>query len=107
MLCFVDAPVVQPFQFPDQVEIGKITSVICGVVSGKAPFTFKWYKDGNIVQGDSISTQRKTSTLVIDPVQKSSGGNYTCVVSSSEGKGSYSSTLTVRGKVKIITLLFK
>lgn len=89
---------MQPFQFPDQVEIGKTASVMCAVVSGKQPFDFKWFKDGKVLDNKIINTQRKISNLVIDPVEKSSGGNYTCIVSNAAGKGSFSATLTIRGR---------
>lgn len=68
-------------------------------MSGKPPFTFKWYKNGKILNSETIiNTQKKVSNLIIDPVDKTSAGNYTCAVSNSDGKDSYSDILTVRGK---------
>lgn len=97
---------MQPFQFPDQVEIGQTTSTMCAVVSGKPPFVFKWYKDGSLLEGDGINTQRKISNLIIDPVHKSSRGNYTCIVSNADGKGSYSAFLRIKGKVSFLKNCF-
>lgn len=73
---------------------------MCSVKKGQAPFSFKWYKNGNIVDGSSKEmTNDKISTLVIDPVKADSAGNYTCVVSNSHGSSSYSSILIVKCKL--------
>lgn len=86
--------------------MGKTISVICTVMSGKSPFTFKWYKNGKILNSETIiNTQKKVSYLVIDPVEKSSAGNYTCVVSNADGKDSYSDILTVKGEIVLMSVM--
>lgn len=102
-----DALSIQPFHFPEQIEMGKTISVICTVMSGKSPFTFKWYKNGKILNSETIiNTQKKVSYLVIDPVEKSSAGNYTCVVSNADGKDSYSDILTVKGEIVLMSVMY-
>lgn len=90
---------IQPFHFPENIQIGKTVSITCSVMSGNAPFDFMWYKNGYNLLGESItSTHKKVATLVIDPISKTSGGNYTCVVRNAVGNDSFSAILYVRGK---------
>lgn len=70
-------------------------------MSGKAPFSFKWFKNGKLLQEEGLSnTHRKVSNLIIDPILETSGGNYTCVVSNADGKDNFSATLTIKGMLK-------
>lgn len=72
---------------------------MCSVIRGQTPLTFKWYKNGKLMDESSKeATADKFSALVIDPVRATSAGNYTCVVSNSYGSSSYSSLLVVKCK---------
>lgn len=69
------------------------------IMNGQSPFKFLWYKDGKVIKdAGNIKTFDKISSLSIDPVVKSSSGNYTCSVSNAFGKNSYSAILKVKGK---------
>lgn len=101
MLIFAESPRIQPFQFPQHIQIGYKTSVTCMIMRGDPPVSYQWYKNGkkiNPTSRVSVETHEKFSTLVFDPVEESSVGNYTCVVSSAHGKDNYSAYLTVRCK---------
>ncbi|XP_054724333.1 cell adhesion molecule DSCAM-like [Uloborus diversus] len=99
-----EAPIIQPFSFPENVRIGHTLSIACTVMKGKPPFEFSWQKNNKILKRSvSINTQEKVSTLLIDPVTKESTGNYTCIVSNVFGKNSFSSYLSVRAPPSWIT----
>lgn len=70
---------------------------MCSVIRGQTPLTFKWFKNGNLIdKSTKKNTHDKFSALTIDPVKATSAGNYTCVVSNSVGSSSYSSLLVVK-----------
>ncbi|XP_035230458.1 Down syndrome cell adhesion molecule-like protein Dscam2 [Stegodyphus dumicola] len=99
-----DAPLIQPFNFPENVKIGHTLSVACTVMKGKPPFKFIWHKNGNVLkEGATINTLEKVSSLIIDPVVKQSRGNYSCTVSNAFGKNSYSAFLSIRAPPSWIT----
>lgn len=69
-------------------------------MQGGAPFSYQWYKNGKVLQEAAhinVESNEKFSTLVLDPVENSSIGNYTCVVSSPYGRDNYTAFLTVKG----------
>lgn len=69
---------------------------------GQAPFTYKWYKNGELIPKSSKENSNdKFSTLVIDPIKPNSAGNYTCIVTNAHGSNSYSALLVVRCEYKI------
>lgn len=70
---------------------------MCMVRNGQAPFKFLWKKDGKDLKNSDIKVFEKVASLTIDPVEKSSSGNYTCIVSNSFGKNTYSAVLKVKG----------
>ncbi|XP_035230448.1 Down syndrome cell adhesion molecule-like protein Dscam2 [Stegodyphus dumicola] len=93
-----DAPKIQKFQFPTKLEVNEKTSVTCMLRRGQPPYVFRWFKDGKEIENGgeiTIQTSKFLSTLLVNPVTHAAAGNYTCVVSNSEGKDSYSSSLTV------------
>lgn len=98
---FVDAPKIQPFHFPEDVKIGHNIVVTCAVMKGKTPLKFMWLKDGKSLRdAATVNNLEKASNLFIDPVMKSSSGNYTCVAENAIGRNSYSALLNVKGKFK-------
>lgn len=91
---------IQPFSFPENVKIGKTVGVMCTVMDGQPPFKFLWEKDGSVLKnGVNINILEKVSSLSVDPVVKTSSGNYTCIVSNSFGRSSYSAFLKVKGEL--------
>ncbi|GFS52415.1 titin [Trichonephila inaurata madagascariensis] len=93
-----DAPEIVPFHLSAKLKIGDNANILCSVIRGQVPLSFKWYKNGKLLKNLSkeANSNEKFSTLVIDPVTATSAGNYTCVVSNSYGKSSYSTMLIVR-----------
>ncbi|XP_023220980.1 titin-like [Centruroides sculpturatus] len=91
-------PKIKPFHFTSDVREGQRQQVTCTVTKGDSPFSFEWKKDNvdtkkfsgiNIV--DVAITD--TSLLNIPSVQAEHIGNYTCIVSNSEGTDSYTAVL--------------
>lgn len=92
-------PEIQPFLPSHKLKIGDAANFMCSVIRGQTPLTFKWYKNGKLIDKSSKeATNDKFSALVIDPVKATSAGNYTCVASNSFGSSSYSSLLVVKCK---------
>ncbi|XP_035230461.1 neurotrimin-like [Stegodyphus dumicola] len=96
-----ESPKIQPFQFPKHIQIGDKTSVQCLIMRGHSPVSYKWYKNGHSLKetkGISVESNEKFSTLLLDPVEEASVGNYTCSVNSPYGSDNYSAFLSVKGK---------
>ncbi|GFT91507.1 titin [Nephila pilipes] len=93
-----DAPEIHPFHPPAKLKIGDSANIFCSVTRGQVPLSFKWYKNGQLLENHSkeVHNDEKFSALVINSVTATSAGNYTCVVSNSFGKNSYSTLLVVR-----------
>ena len=71
-------------------------------VTGSAPFTYQWSKNGAAVTGNTSAT---TATLTLANINATDAGSYTCVVTN--GAGSVTSgtfTLTVNATPAAITL---
>lgn len=91
---------IQPFQFPQSIQRGDKTSVMCMIMRGNSPATYQWYRNGKILKETGsihVDSNEKFSTLVIDPVQETSVGNYTCSVKTNSGSDDYSAFLSVKG----------
>lgn len=98
---FTEPPQIQPFQFPPEIKKGDTASIVCAVMRGTSPFTFSWFRNGKSLKNNERVNQifnNKVSTLVIESVDESSSGNYTCVVNSKSGRDNYTASLKVRGK---------
>ncbi|XP_067138832.1 cell adhesion molecule DSCAM-like [Centruroides vittatus] len=95
-----EMPQIQPFSFPKDISLGQKASATCTARSGHPPFGFSWKKDGQDIQIYSpkvtVETIRDFSVIVIDPVDISVAGNYTCILSTSTGTSSYSTYLEVK-----------
>lgn len=80
---------------------GQKTKALCTVLEGVGPFKFLWYKnDQTIGSSNSVTIQNNEdySVLFINSLSVDHSGNYSCVVTSSMGRDSYSSQLVVNGK---------
>lgn len=95
---------MSPFVFPDHLEEGMRASTICSVVSGDSPITIKWFKDGRDIQKEAIdsiqivSITEFVSSLIIDRLDRSFSGNYTCKASSQVGSVNFTTSMLVRAR---------
>lgn len=93
-----DAPKIQPFYFPKNLTSGKNVKIICSSTEGTHPLTFEWYKDGIPVSHSShitIKSDEDYTLLNIDSATWEDAGNYTCVLSNSQGSDSHTAILSV------------
>lgn len=94
-------PEVKPFHFSGGLKPGKRVSVICSVIDGDPPFTFKWLKDGmQLNEGDDVSVRTLdefNSNLAFGKLGPQNNGNYTCVVSNAAGVAQQSDMLSMKG----------
>lgn len=80
------------------MKLGQTVGVMCTVMHGQPPFKFVWQKNGNVIKDRvNINTLEKVSSLSIDPVAKTSSGNYTCIATNAFGRSSFSAFLRVKG----------
>ncbi|XP_071041662.1 cell adhesion molecule Dscam1 isoform X7 [Parasteatoda tepidariorum] len=96
-----DIPEIQKFSFQDNVNKGKVVSVMCLAVSNTKPLTFSWFKNGKLLKnedGNRLRIEHSTefSVLILDTVDQDSEGNYTCAVSNRDGKAKHSAYLRVK-----------
>ncbi|GBL76503.1 Titin [Araneus ventricosus] len=92
-------PKIQRFQFPQDIQIGYKINIMCAIMQGGSPISFAWYKNGRILKETAnihVESNEKLSTLTFDPVEDTSVGNYTCVVSNPHGKDNHTAFLSVR-----------
>ena len=88
---FLDPPQVLPFTL-HSVLIGDRSEFFCTLTRGsQIGLNYSWFKDGVQI---SATNQR---TLLINKVQDTDRGRYTCVVENNAGKDSYSNDFTVYG----------
>lgn len=90
-------------------------SVVCSVVSGDPPIRIKWFKDGRDIESvrrDQLSSPQSpdsllkvvaitefVSSLIIDRLDRSFTGNYTCKATSDfAGSTNHTARLSVRSK---------
>ncbi|GFU00986.1 hemicentin-1 [Nephila pilipes] len=92
-------PKIQPFNFPTNVIVGQKASAACTAISGDQPLEFRWLKNGKDVSSGgqiTIRTLVDVSVLVIETVDASSSGNYTCNLRTSAGSDSFTAPLDVK-----------
>ncbi|KAG8172953.1 hypothetical protein JTE90_005602 [Oedothorax gibbosus] len=90
---------IQKFMFPDQVLSGTKTTATCTAISGSPPMEFKWFKNGKMIQMNPksvIRTYTDLSVLLLEDVDQTSNGNYTCEVIGTSGSDSYTALLEVK-----------
>lgn len=100
-LSFTAYPRIQPFSFPDKLTEGQKAKALCTLTEGVGPFKFLWYKNDQAITSSvytNIENNKDYSLLFINSLTTDHAGNYTCVVTSSVGRDSYSSQLVVNGK---------
>ncbi|KAH6928692.1 hypothetical protein HPB50_018635 [Hyalomma asiaticum] len=95
----IEAPKLQPFSFPGSVKPGSRISAMCWTTSGSHQVTMSWLKDGNdlsTAKNVFVETKRGLSTILIEPVEVSNAGNYTCIAKNRAGFDSYTAVLDVQ-----------
>ncbi|GIY15759.1 titin [Caerostris darwini] len=104
MLSVKDAPIIGPFHFSGELDVGMRATVVCAIMRGEPPFQFAWFKDGHQLNMHGVSILKIddfSSSLVISKVEAGSNGNYTCKVSNSAGFDQKSALLSVKDVPKI------
>ncbi|XP_077487055.1 cell adhesion molecule Dscam1-like isoform X7 [Amblyomma americanum] len=94
-----EPPKLQPFSFPGSVKPGSRASATCFTTSGTHQVTMSWLKDGNdisAVKNVFVETKRGVSLILIEPVEVSNAGNYTCIAKNRAGFDSYTAVLDVQ-----------
>lgn len=90
------------------MSTGETAQATCLVSSGDQPLEITWsFENNRITDSSSVSVSqvgRKTSLLLIDPVQAEHRGNYTCTVRNSAGVVNFTATLRINGKLSLMEL---
>ncbi|XP_054719282.1 hemicentin-1-like [Uloborus diversus] len=92
------SPRIQPFSFPEKLTEGQKTKALCTVIEGLSPFKFMWFKNEQPLTTSShivIQNNDDYSVLFINSLRTEHAGNYSCAVTSSIGRDSYTSLLVV------------
>ncbi|KAH8022254.1 hypothetical protein HPB51_023132 [Rhipicephalus microplus] len=100
----IEPPKLQPFSFPGSVKPGSRISAMCWTTSGSNQVTISWLKDGNDLSSAKnvfVETKRGLSTILIEPVEVSNAGNYTCIAKNRAGFDSYTAVLDVQAPPRI------
>ena len=103
-------PTIMPFLFPNNLlNEGMRSAVSCQILEGNLPISFGWFKNGDEVPMSSRrqqmdrfqvlirSNDEYSSTLVIDRLQFSHRGNYTCRATNAAGSATHTAELIVNG----------
>ncbi|KAK8770204.1 hypothetical protein V5799_013331, partial [Amblyomma americanum] len=95
-------PVVNPFNFADDLTEGKRAGAACIVSDGDLPISIQWLKDGLPLDrrglGASIAEANDyTSFLSFTGVRQLHSGNYTCVASNPAASANYTAPMVVQG----------
>lgn len=92
---------IEPFNFPRRFSVGERAQVTCFAAIPTVDIQFQWFKD-NLPLSESENIRLKSgnefSLIIIDPVDLTSEGNYTCKAIDSKGFASHSAQLQVEGK---------
>ncbi|XP_053212495.1 cell adhesion molecule DSCAML1-like isoform X5 [Panonychus citri] len=95
-----DIPKVNPFVAAIKPVIGGKTSFTCQSLYGSPPLQVNWFKDGKEI-GDSsfvrIKSHEDPSILIIESIQSTHSGNYSCKMFNRFGHDSYTAELFVEG----------
>ncbi|XP_040359843.2 Down syndrome cell adhesion molecule-like protein 1 [Ixodes scapularis] len=94
-----DVPRLQPFSFPPTVKPGSRVLVACTTTSGGSQVTLSWLKDGKDIGSAKnvfVETKRGASMIIVEPVEISNAGNYTCIAKNRAGFDSFTATLDVQ-----------
>ncbi|GFV73983.1 titin, partial [Trichonephila clavipes] len=90
---------IEPFNFSRRFSIGEKAQATCLVVSESDDIQFQWFKDRlPLKESDNVRLKSSNdfSIIIIDSVELSSRGNYTCKVTDGKDSAEYSA-LSVAG----------
>ncbi|XP_076363652.1 cell adhesion molecule Dscam1-like isoform X2 [Tachypleus tridentatus] len=97
----IDPPQLQPFEFPNDLEMGSKVVAVCILREGDPPVTIVWKKDGQqLSHGGRLTIEQVNidiSNLKISIISPEDVGNYTCTATNSAGSDSFTAALVVRG----------
>jgi len=85
--------------------------VFCSIEEGDEPFTFEWSKNGQTIRPGPgikyrIESSQRCSTLSVDKIDITHGGNYSCRVKNGHGSDVISVSLNVKGTFYFLTSVF-
>ncbi|XP_077544848.1 cell adhesion molecule Dscam2-like [Haemaphysalis longicornis] len=100
-----DLPRIQPFSFPENVNLGDEASVTCVVTRGTKPLRVTWTQDGKVVPNSDRKFAKvlldNINTLTIRSVTAEDVGNYSCTATNNFGSHTASATFTVEGPPEV------
>lgn len=92
-------PVIEPFGFPEAVEEGSRSKVLCSVTKGDPPITIQWLKEGKPLPHDLGVTEtildEFSKALIFPRVDLRHRGNYTCTAVNSAATATLTATMVV------------
>ncbi|UYV62093.1 Dscam [Cordylochernes scorpioides] len=100
-------PGIQPISFPKNLKVGEKVSLNCIAIKGSPPFTIRWMKNGEPLESQStvrVVASSHMSTIYFEPIDTTSGGNYTCEMSNKHGKDISTAVLNIQGNLPNIFL---
>ncbi|XP_022236650.1 Down syndrome cell adhesion molecule homolog, partial [Limulus polyphemus] len=96
----VEPPILQPDEFPSDIELGSRVQILCYLKKGDLPVTFTWNKGGKpLLTNERItisSSDSFSSKLIIQSVVSEDVANYSCTGTNSAGSDSFTAALIVR-----------
>ncbi|PRD26114.1 UNVERIFIED_CONTAM: Dscam2 [Trichonephila clavipes] len=97
---FLPGPVLDPFNFPENLREGRRTTLTCMVSAGDPPISFRWEKDGEPIQPNVLDAtveyiNQYTSTLFFEKASQKHNGNYTCIASNPYASANHTASLTL------------
>lgn len=96
----VPPPIVELGPANQTLPLKSTASLPCRAVGTPTP-KIRWHKDGVFIEMGNRFTISNNGTLLIDNLQHSDSGLYTCIASSESGNTSWSATLTVSSTTTI------
>ncbi|XP_022701070.1 Down syndrome cell adhesion molecule-like protein Dscam2 [Varroa jacobsoni] len=92
-------PKLAPFAFPSRMQAGHRATVTCAIVEGDSPIIISWQKNGRpLLNHKGIQTLPLSdfvSTLMIDHVERTHSGNFTCIATNRAAVTNYTAPLIV------------
>ncbi|GBL76498.1 Down syndrome cell adhesion molecule-like protein 1 [Araneus ventricosus] len=90
---------IEPFNFLRRFNVGEKAQTTCFAVSESEDIKFQWFKDRlALKESDNVrfKSSNEFSIIIIDHVDLSSEGNYTCKVTDGKSAAEYSAILQVQ-----------
>ena len=87
---------ISKFEFPSNAKRGSRVSVMCSIMSGKAPFNFEWLKNGLPLEKNErvvLTSTEDISSLTFRQLEIQDVGNYTCIAKNREGMDAFTARL--------------